>query len=235
MEHPVSTSDEVRWSVVIPVKHLDQAKSRLNLASIRAGNDQNNAHLASAFASDVIDAAVACPAVDDVFVVTGDEFVGNLAREHGANVIAEPSQPIDGLSPLNSAITYATKELRTEPASQAVAVIAGDLPCLSPRALEQVLEEAAQYERSFVADHTGLGTTILCVRAIDKTPLDPHFGIESSAAHLISGATSIGDRVHTTARLDVDTSEDLLLAHKLGVGTKTAMVLESLDPNTIAE
>lgn len=235
MEHPVSTSDVVRWSVVIPVKHLDQAKSRLNLASTRAGNDQNNSHLALAFASDVMDAAIACPVVDNVFVVTGDEFVSNLAREHGANVIAEPSQPVDGLSPLNSAISYAAKELRTEPASHAVAVIAGDLPCLSPRALEQVLKEAAQYERSFVADHTGLGTTILCVRTIDETELDPRFGIESSAAHLISGATPINDWVPAAARLDVDTSEDLLLAHKLGVGIKTAMVLESLDLNTIAE
>ena len=59
---------EVRWGVVVPVKRLAVAKTRLG-----AYGDALRQSLALAFASDVVAAAQACPLVAAVLVVTDDE------------------------------------------------------------------------------------------------------------------------------------------------------------------
>ena len=82
----------LRWSVVIPVKVLARAKSRLTgLAGPR------RAELALAMAADTVTAAVACPAVDSVIVVTDDPAAAAALSGLGALVL--PDEPGDGLNP----------------------------------------------------------------------------------------------------------------------------------------
>lgn len=250
MEHSVSTISDQQWNVLIPIKSLDLAKSRLTLSK-PTGSDRNpNALLAEAFAADVISAAANCDAVASVIVVSRDLQIAELASELGAQVITEPAAVRDGLSPLNSAITVAVEQILAQPPAstsptqtQAVrgelplAVVAGDLPCLTPQALSQVLAAAtAELGRSFVADHSGSGTAMLCVVDPAACGLDPRFGQNSAQAHTASGATPLVAGVPLAARLDVDTSADLAraVAADLGVtlGAKTAKVLQSLNRST---
>ena len=87
---PLDTS--LRWSVVIPVKVLARAKSRLT------GLDgPRRAELALAMAADTVAAAVACPAVDSVIVVTDDSAAAAALSGLGALVL--PDEPGDGLNP----------------------------------------------------------------------------------------------------------------------------------------
>ena len=66
------------WSLVIPVKVLALAKSRLSgLAGPR------RAELALAMAADTVAAAVACPVIAAVIVVTDDDVAGADARPPG--------------------------------------------------------------------------------------------------------------------------------------------------------
>ncbi|CAM5377199.1 Phosphoenolpyruvate guanylyltransferase OS=Streptomyces fumanus OX=67302 GN=cofC PE=3 SV=1 [Streptomyces fumanus] len=57
----------MQWTLVIPLKPLARAKSRLS----DTADDGMRPGLALAFAEDTVAAALACPAVRDVAVVTG--------------------------------------------------------------------------------------------------------------------------------------------------------------------
>ena len=77
---PPDTS--LRWSLVIPVKVLALAKSRLTgLAGPR------RAELALAMAADTVAATVACPVVDTVIVVTDDAAAAADLSGLGAVVV----------------------------------------------------------------------------------------------------------------------------------------------------
>lgn len=82
----------LRWSLVIPVKVLALAKSRLT--GLPGGR---RAELALAMAADAVTAASACPAVDSVIVVTDDAAAGAELSGLGAFVL--PDEPGDGLNP----------------------------------------------------------------------------------------------------------------------------------------
>ena len=79
------------WALVIPVKRLAVAKSRL---SDFAG--AYRADLALAFAADTLAAARACPEVIGIAVVTDDESVAVLARSLGCRPV--PDEPNAGLN-----------------------------------------------------------------------------------------------------------------------------------------
>ncbi|MEU5144841.1 2-phospho-L-lactate guanylyltransferase, partial [Streptomyces sp. NPDC021139] len=62
----------MQWTLVVPVKPLARAKSRL----ADTADDGVRPGLALAFAQDTVAAALACPAVADVAVVTDDARAG---------------------------------------------------------------------------------------------------------------------------------------------------------------
>src|SRR5580698_5030853 len=72
------------WTVLLPVKVLAQAKSRL---AVLAGDRRHE--LALAVASDTVSAVVACPEVARVIVVTSDPVAGPRLLSLGALVIPE--------------------------------------------------------------------------------------------------------------------------------------------------
>jgi len=79
------------WTVVLPVKVLANAKSRL---AVLAGS--RRADLALALASDTVAAVVACAEVARVLVVTSDATAGSRLAALGALLV--PDEPGDGLN-----------------------------------------------------------------------------------------------------------------------------------------
>ncbi|WNI19815.1 2-phospho-L-lactate guanylyltransferase [Actinacidiphila sp. ITFR-21] len=199
------------WSLVVPLKPLAVAKSRLAPAAgpVRPA-------LALAFAVDTVAAALACARVADVTVVTDDEVAGAEVAGLGAFVV--PDEPAAGL---NAALRYGAERIRGRRAGAAVAALNGDLPALRPAELSTVLRAAASaQERAFLADAAGVGTTLLS--APPGFPLAPAFGGPSRARHLASGAREILLPDVASVRQDVDTGDDLRAALSLGVGPRTA-------------
>ncbi|MFE1311680.1 2-phospho-L-lactate guanylyltransferase [Streptomyces sp. NPDC058755] len=201
----------MQWTLVIPLKPLARAKSRL---SDTAG-DGVRPGLALAFAQDTVSAALASPAVSDVAVVTDDALAGRELAALGARIV--PDTPASGL---NAALAHGAAAVRQMRHRAAVAALNADLPALRPLELSRVLDAAAEFPRAFLADAAALGTTLLA--AAPDQELRPAFGTDSRSRHRTSGATELALTEVDSVRQDVDTGEDLRAALALGVGRHTA-------------
>ena len=243
------------WSLVIPVKVLAQAKSRLTglLAADRAA-------LTLAMAADTVAAAMAAPAVAAVIVVTDDPGVG--AEMKGLHAVVLADEPAAGLNP---ALAFGAAYSRGLWPERGVAGLAADLPALRPAELQSALTAAAALARggdppgppaglarggdppgppavlargddapsppagtgqAFVPDADGTGTTLYA--AGPGVAFDPRFGPGSRARHGAGGATELDLPLTAGLRRDVDTLDDLRRAAAIGAGPRTAGVLASM-------
>ncbi|MEU5403139.1 2-phospho-L-lactate guanylyltransferase [Streptomyces sp. NPDC005963] len=209
-EPTTNTDTTAHWSLVIPLKPLALAKSRL---ASRAG-DLLRPQLALAFAEDTVAASLACTTVRDVAVVTNDLLAGSRLGALGARIV--PDDPVAGL---NAALVHGVGAVRQSRPEAAVAVLNADLPALRPAELERVLEFARRFPRAFLADAAGIGTTLLT--AGPGVELQPAFGGPSRSRHSMSGAVEITLSDVDSVRRDVDTGDDLSAALALGVGLRT--------------
>ncbi|AOW89272.1 MULTISPECIES: 2-phospho-L-lactate guanylyltransferase [Streptomyces] len=207
----------MQWTLVVPVKPLARAKSRLS----DTADDGVRPGLALAFAQDTVAAALACPAVGDVAVVTDDARAGRELRELGAAVVAD--EPGGGL---NAALAHGAAAVRAARPESPVAALNADLPALRPAELARALAAAAQFPRAFLPDAAGIGTTLLT--ALPGRELAPAFGPDSRARHRASGAAELRLGAVDSVRQDVDTGSDLRTALVLGVGPRTAAVAARL-------
>lgn len=203
----------VPWGLVVPVKRLALAKTRL-----AAYGDAVRQDLALAFAVDVVTAAVGAQSVVQVLVVTDDERAAAALVGAGATVV--PDSPDAGLNP---ALAHGVALLRQE-LQVGVATVSADLPALRSADLDAALAQVPAHGRGFVVDAEGSGTTLLA--AAPGVELAPAYGAGSRAGHLASGALELP--AADSLRLDVDTPEDLQRALRLGVGTATAAVAARL-------
>lgn len=202
------------WGVVVPVKRLAVAKSRL-----AAYGEQERRDLALAFAADVVAAALACELVAQVLVVTDDSQAAAALRALGARVA--PDDPDAGLNP---ALEHGAELLRAGHPELGVVTVSSDLPALRPQDLAAVLAAVPPGGRAFVADSAGTGTTLLAAAAPAR--LGAAYGPGSRARHLASGALELEGPA--ALRRDVDTPADLQEALALGVGARTAAVASAL-------
>lgn len=207
----------MQWTLVIPLKALSRAKSRLSDTAA----DGLRPGLALAFAQDTVAAALACPAVRDVAVVTGDVRAGRELAALGARIVSD--EPGGGL---NAALTHAASVVRARSPQSPLAALNADLPALRPLELARVLTAAAEFPRAFLPDAAGIGTTLLAA-ATDRELL-PAFGTDSRARHRASGAAELLLTAVDSVRQDVDTGADLRAALALGVGPRTATAVQRL-------
>ncbi|MFF9201342.1 2-phospho-L-lactate guanylyltransferase [Streptomyces sp. NPDC014986] len=201
----------MQWTLVVPLKPLALAKSRLS----DAADDGLRPGLALAFAQDTVAAALECPAVRGVVVVTNDARAGRELAALGAAVA--PDEPRGGL---NAALAHGAAVVRASRRAEGVAALNADLPALRSRELARVLDAAAAFPRAFLADAAALGTTLLA--AAPGRDLRPCFGPDSRARHRASGAVELRLDAVDSVRQDVDTGDDLRAALALGVGPHTA-------------
>lgn len=207
----------MQWTLVVPLKALSRAKSRLSDAAA----DGLRPGLALAFAQDTVAAALACPTVGDVAVVTGDVLAGRELSALGARIL--PDEPGGGL---NAALRHAASAVRAKSPRSPLAALNADLPALRPLELARVLSAAAEFPRAFLPDAAGFGTTLLA--ASPGRELLPAFGTGSRTRHRASGAEELLLPDVSSVRQDVDTGADLRAALALGVGPRTAAVVELL-------
>lgn len=204
-----------RWSLVIPVKTLVAAKTRLAAAA-----GPLRSRLAVAVACDTVSAALACPPVARVIVVTADPAAAGPLAALGADVVHDPDRG------LNTALrTGAAHAVRLAP-GDAVGALQADLPALRPAELAIVLAAAADFDQAFLPDALDIGTTFYGVRP--GVPFTPGFGGESRARHLAAGAKELCPDGVESVRRDVDTPGDLRAAIALGLGRHTAAVVAEL-------
>ncbi|PZT68474.1 2-phospho-L-lactate guanylyltransferase [Streptomyces sp. SW4] len=201
----------MQWTLVVPVKPLARAKSRL----ADTADDGVRPSLALAFALDTVAAALACPQVGDVAVVTDDLRAGRELAALGAAIV--PDEPGGGL---NAALDHAVRAVRASRPESPVAALNADLPALRPAELSRVLNSAGQFPRAFLPDAAAIGTTLLA--AAPGSEFRPAFGTDSRARHRASGAVELALDQVDSVRQDVDTGEDLRAALALGVGRHTA-------------
>lgn len=204
------------WSLVIPVKVLALAKSRLSGLS-----RQDRAELALAMAADTVAAAAACPAVGAVIVVTDDEVAGAELGSLGAEVI--PDLPGAGL---NAALVFGAAHAGSRRPGRGRAGLAADLPALRPAELGAALGAAPPRADAFVPDAAGSGTAMYA--AGPDVAFCPRFGHQSRAAHLAGGAVELDVPDIDGLRQDVDTEADLRAAAGLGLGPRSAAVFAVL-------
>ena len=198
------------WSVVIPVKLLARAKSRLS--ELPAERRQA---LALAMAADTVAAAVACPQVGAVVVVTDDPAVAAEAGRLGADVVADRRR-----AGLNQALEAGAEHAAARwPAHGRVALTA-DLPALSAGELGAALSQAAAVAEAFVADAAGTGTTMYAARP--GAAFRPRFGPMSRERHRRAGVAELDVPSASGLRRDVDTLDDLRSAAELGLGRRSA-------------
>jgi 2-phospho-L-lactate/phosphoenolpyruvate guanylyltransferase len=204
------------WSLVVPVKVLAHAKSRL---AVLAG--PHRPALALAMAADTVAAALACPVVDRVIAVTDDAEAARVLAGLGALVTGD--EPGRGLNP---ALRHGAALAAARWPGSGIGALAADLPALRPAELDLGLREAAHWEHSFVPDASGTGTTLYAVRPGAR--FRPRFGPRSAEQHRAAGAVELSLPGLTSLRRDVDQPRDLTAASDLGVGPHTAAVAARL-------
>jgi 2-phospho-L-lactate/phosphoenolpyruvate guanylyltransferase len=240
----MTNSARFSWTVLLPVKVLARAKSRL---AVLAG--ERRRELALALAADTVAAVVACPEVARVVVVTSDPVAGPLLAGLGAIIVAdEPADLSASLGPLGTAGATAPGvlgELGVQDALNAalrhgaalaarrwprtgLAALTADLPALSPAELALALRtaSAAPGRAVFVPDAAGIGTTLYAVPPGGE--FRPLFGGASRARHAASGAVELHLEHAAGLRRDVDTPDDLRAALTLGAGPSTTAVAAAL-------
>lgn len=208
--------DDGRWFLVVPVKRLEVAKTRLGPPYDGARQD-----LARCFALDTVAAALSSPPVLAVVVVTDDASAAGAMRDLGAEVV--PDEPDAGLNP---ALSHGAEVAAARHPGCGAGALSSDLPALRPAELTAALARAAEHAASFVRDADGEGTTLVTARG--PTALRPLFGPDSARRHASSGHHEITGGGLDSLRRDVDTADDLAAALALGVGPCTTGALRRL-------
>ncbi len=186
------------WTVVIPVKGTNSAKSRLGASP----------QLALAIALDTVAAALeAAP----VLVVTAAEVAAHF-ESLGARVVT------DAGGGLNASVAQGITAAGGGP----VAVLLGDVPALRGSELEAALRLAGRHPLAFVADADGDGTVL--ISALDPAAHAPAFGTHSRAAHLAAGYVELPVPSGSGLRRDVDSLDQLVaLGDRVGPRTRDSL------------
>lgn len=222
MSRPLpSSATRHRFGVVVPVKPAATAKSRLSPLGDGARRD-----LVPALALDTIAAALECPAVGAVLVVTDDAQLALQLRTVGVDAVP------DGESgSLNATLKQGAAELLRRRSGLVPVALCADLPALRADDLDLALGVPERSVPAFVPDAAGVGTTMYVAPTLDA--FDPRFGPASRAVHLSCGAEEITLPGIASLRTDVDTPDDLRAAVELGLGPRSSWVVTSrrlLDP-----
>lgn len=213
------------WVVVVPVKRLEVAKSRLDarLGAVRR-------ELALAMVLDTVMVAASCPEVR-VVVVTDDDVVTEAVRatrpsDHDPAARTARATPVQVVADepragINAALVHGAMAANIS-SREGVAAMSGDLPSLRASELSRAVHRAGSHSRSFVPDFDATGTTLYAATSIAR--FEPRFGVASAAAHARTAVALESDDLPGLRR-DVDTLEDLRAAMQLGLGPRTAKVV----------
>ena len=190
------------WAV-IPVKPLDQAKSRLAGALA----PEERASLVLRLLERTLGILRQVPAITEIVVVTGDAAVAAWASQAGTRVLSDPREP-----ELNRELASATRLAQAQRAD-AVLVLLADLPRVTAADVEAMAASAGAAPIVVVApDRHRRGTNaLLCA---PPGLIEYRFGPDSFARHCAQAQAAGASLEICTGpglALDLDLPEDLEL------------------------
>jgi len=209
--------------VSVPVKDFIDAKQRLSPVLAPA---QRRA-LAAAMLEDVLN-ALAGARVDAVWVVTRDAAVTAIAHRFHATVVSEVENR-------GHTAAVAAAQARAQAAGVGVfATIPGDIPCVTAREIDALLDAAAAPPCVVLAaSRSGIGTNGAALAPPDAMPL--RFGEPSFEEH-VAGAKARGLSPRLLdlpgLALDVDGPADLRAVSAEGGATMSGRLLAAWDART---
>lgn len=160
--------------LVVPVKRLAEAKSRLEV------HPGLRRLIALSMAEHTVRTAAATPSVARVLVVTRDRTVKAAVLALGAEVVHERRR-----SSLNRAARAGRAAARRRLPGHAIGIIVSDLPTLTCADLESAIAEFRECRTPIVVpDQEGTGTTML-LQGSEDLPI--RFGPSSAARHAEAG------------------------------------------------
>ena len=205
--------------VVVPVKWLRDAKSRLS----RALSGEARESLVLYMLERVLEAARKCRVVEDVVVVSPDDRVLRAAHGKGARCLRDEGKG------LNRAVELALNWCVERGYDKALVVLS-DTPLITPADIEAMDSAARAPPTVVIAPSRDCGTN--CMLLYPPCAIKPSYGTGSFLRH-IKQARALGVRVEVylsrNTMFDVDSPEDLaLLLRILGVGACSRGIEEVL-------
>ncbi len=203
-------------AIALPVKHLDDAKSRL--ASLLSPLERGA--LVLAMLEDVIDATLAMPGWQ-TWVISPDEAVLEVAARRGALPMTEDRPPL-------SAAIHQVEEEAEARGLESLAVLLPDTPFVTPFALTRALHTLGPAVIAPSVDE--IGTNMVLRRP--PTSITSHFGPDSYRRHLQAAAEAdVPVAVVESAELgfDLDLPEDILTLAGVRHAGRTKQVVRDLD------
>lgn len=214
---------------LIPVKRLEQSKSRL----LPELPDAKRQALTLAMLEDLIEALQRSGCVDRLAVTTPDPQVASRARAAGAEVLMRPEPG------LNAALEDGAARLAGT-SDEPLLIVLGDVAGALPGDFRELVAHAASAGRTpgvWLAPSADGGTSALLLRP--ARAIGFHFGAESARRHR-EAATAAGVAYREvplpSLAIDLDQPEDLaaFLATS-GGGARTRALLEPLRPARASE
>ena len=188
----------MQTTAIIPVKRLHDAHARLS----EVLSAEQRAALAQAMFLDTLSKLRRCRNLDDLLIVTADEWVRRHARWTGHEVVAQEQD--SG----HSAAAVAGIEVAMNRGAERVALLPIDCPLLDPAELDAHLGRTPR--ASIVPDRHRTGTNALVLTPPDA--FTPAFGPDSASRHVAlarSARVSFNLATIDSLAFDLDTPEDL--------------------------
>lgn len=190
------------WAIV-PVKPLSRGKSRL--AEVLSQEERNN--LNRRLLVHTLDTLTNIPEIENVLVISRDQFALTIARDLGARTVLESSS-----SELNIALARATVVAKNY-ATRGILIVPVDLPLLTENDIRIMMKLAKEPPVVVIAPdrhHEGTNALLVCPAGL----IDYDFGIGSFDRHC-KRAKEAGARLEIcelpSLALDMDKPEDLEL------------------------
>jgi 2-phospho-L-lactate guanylyltransferase len=199
--------------VILPVKPLSQAKTRLAKALSQIER-QVLAERLLQHSLNVLDLARTQKLINGFVVVSRDDKVLALAEKHHSVPLFE-NQPAN----LNTALTQAGQWLHQHYPECSLLILPTDLPLLTVQDLETIIKQSQSFEQGaiIVPDRYQAGTNLLLLKPGTLLNFQYHFGDKSYSKHLEAlYQTGIEPHVvqNTNLAFDLDEVEDLIKLDK---------------------
>jgi 2-phospho-L-lactate/phosphoenolpyruvate guanylyltransferase len=191
----------IRTWVIIPVKPLNRAKSRLSTVL----SPEQRAHFAEMMYRQVLGVVSQIKTLAGVLVISRDSRALALARESGARTLQESTK-----SDLNPALQRATEMVRLW-RGEAVLILPADLPFVSVNDVQHMLDMAKADPGVVIAtDRDKDGTNAMLVRP--PSLFEYRYGDNSFVRHVALArekGASVSIYASDTISLDIDVPADL--------------------------
>lgn len=193
--------------VIIPVKPLGRAKSRLSPV---LSPDERRA-LAEGFLRRVLGVVRTVPQVAGTLVISRDSKALSIAREYGAHTVQESGAP-----ELNNALMRATQVVARWKGG-AVLILPADLPLIAAEDISAMIDMGRLGLTVVIAsDQNEDGTNAMLIRPPGLIPY--MYGANSFQRHRTAAAEAGADvKIYRSYRveLDIDMPEHLAIYHQL--------------------